>query len=290
MTEPPDSGHRVSRRDPASIGAPNIVIVAVPVLLVLVTYLFWRQTWFGTRLTKLEMGQYLTDISAPHKTQHALSQLAAEMARGDPHARQWYPQLLKLAESSEPQFRLMSAWVMGQDNKSSQFHAELLKLVQDPVAMVRWNAALALLRFHDRIGEPQFRLMLRPYHLTASQSGQVSFSVKEGDSTRPGSLIAHVRATGGEPVEIRSPLTGAIESLMVRNGAEVKAGDEIVTLTPGEEQVWEALRALYLVGCPDELEDVKRFAHGVRGMPERVRQQALLTAEMIRTRAVTTNQ
>jgi len=48
--------------------------------------------------------------------------------------------------------------------------------------------------------------------------------------------------------------------------------------------VWEALRALYLVGQPDDLADVDRYASGVAGMPERVGQQAALTAQAIRER------
>ena len=72
----------------------NNAIVVVPVLLVLVTFLFWYQTWWGRRLSLEDMRQCLSDTSAPHKTQHALSQLAEQMARGDPAARQWYPQVL----------------------------------------------------------------------------------------------------------------------------------------------------------------------------------------------------
>src|SRR5215471_21307160 len=96
----------------------NTAIVVVPVLLVLVTFLFWYQTWWGRRLREEDMRQCLSDTSAPHKTQHALSQLAQQMARGDPAARQWYPLVLKLAENKEGQLRLMAAWVMGQDNQS----------------------------------------------------------------------------------------------------------------------------------------------------------------------------
>src|SRR5271167_4845782 len=62
----------------------NPAIVVVPVLLVLVTFLFWYQTWWGRRLSHEDMGKYLSDTSAPHKTQHALSQLSQEMARRDP--------------------------------------------------------------------------------------------------------------------------------------------------------------------------------------------------------------
>ncbi|MBZ5543746.1 MAG: hypothetical protein LAO07_08725, partial [Acidobacteriia bacterium] len=47
----------------------NLSIALVPVLLMIITFLFWRETWFGTRLTDREMSQYLTDTSIPHKTQ-----------------------------------------------------------------------------------------------------------------------------------------------------------------------------------------------------------------------------
>jgi hypothetical protein len=127
----------------------NVAIVVVPVLLVLVTFLFWYQTWFGRRLSAGEMGRYLSDTSAPHKTQHALSQLAQEMARRDPAARQWYPLVLRLADDKEAERRLMAAWVMGQDSESAAFHQGLLTLLHDPEAMVRWNAALSLVRFGD---------------------------------------------------------------------------------------------------------------------------------------------
>ena len=53
---------------------PRTAIVAVPVLLVVVTFLFWYQTWFGSRLSNREIGEYLADTSVPHKTQHALAQ------------------------------------------------------------------------------------------------------------------------------------------------------------------------------------------------------------------------
>ena len=46
--------------------------------------------------------------------------------------------------------------------------------------------------------------------------------------------------------------------------------------------MFEALRALVLIGQPETLADVERFAAGVPGMSERVRQQALLTAQAIR--------
>jgi biotin carboxyl carrier protein len=262
------------------------VIVLVPVLVVLITFLFWYQTWFGRQLSDREMDHYLTDTSVPHKTQHALSQLAGRMARRDAAARRWYPLVLRLAGDKEPQLRSMSAWVMGQDNRSEEFHQALRKLVQDREPVVRWNAALALVRFHDAAGEPQLRLMLRPYALLAPQAGTVKLRVKAQDAVAANGVVARIEAPNGTPaVEVRSPLTGQVERLAKAEGAQVAAGEQIAVISPGEQQVWESLRALFLVGQPDDLEDVERFARLVPGMTEGVRQQASLTARAIRQRA-----
>jgi len=56
--------------------------------------------------------------------------------------------------------------------------------------------------------------------------------------------------------------------------------------SPGSEQVWEALRALYLVGDAGDLPDVEPFAAGaVPGMTAKIQQQAALTAAEIRRRS-----
>ena len=149
------------------------MIVIVPILLVLITFVFWYQTWFGRALSDREMAQVLADTSVPHKTQHALAQLSDRIARGDPTVKRWYPQLLALAQNKESQLRLEAAWAMGQDNHSEEFHQALRKLTDDPVPMVRWNAALALVRFGDGTGEPQLRSMLQPFTLSAPDSGTI---------------------------------------------------------------------------------------------------------------------
>lgn len=247
-------------------------------------FLFWYQTWFGRPLSDQEMTDWLTDTSAPHKTQHAMTQLAARMSRRDPAVKRWYPQLIALAETREPGLRLMAAWAMGQDDQSQEFHEELRKLLQDTVPMVRWNAALALVRFHDAAGEQQLRTMLRPLSVLASQGGSVVFRVKEGEEVNNGSLLAEVQGLAGV-AQVRSPLAGRVERLGVADGTKVNSGETIACLAPGAEQVWESLRALYLVGREEDLDDVERFARGVPGMPEGVRRQAALTAQAIRLRA-----
>jgi len=269
------------------LGSPrNTVIVIVPILLVLITFLFWYQTWFGRGLSDQEMAHDLADTTVPHKTQHALAQLSDRIARGDPTVKRWYPQLLALAENKESQLRLEAAWAMGQDNHSEEFHQALGKLIDDPVPLVRWNAALGLARFGDRIAEPQLRSMLQPFVLRAAGSGTVKFRLKEQDDVRNGSIIARIRpAESDQQRDVLSPLGGTIARWLVKDGATVTMGDAVTVIDPDEGQVVESLRALYLVGQPQDLDDVERFVRGAPNMSERVRQQAEATARAIRRRS-----
>jgi len=234
------------------------------------------------------MGEYLTDTSVPHKTQHALAQLSARMARGDAGSRRWYPQLLALAGSKQVQFRMMAAWAMGQDNQSEEFHRALRTLVADPETLVRWNAALALARFGDGAGEPQLRAMLQPYTLVAPLAGTLEFRLKVHDAVSGGSVVARLRPNApgsSSAVDVVSPAVGEVERRLAEEGARVSAGDALAMISPGESQVWDALRALYLVGQLQDLDEVERFARGVPNMPDRIRQQAAATAQAIRQRA-----
>jgi hypothetical protein len=71
----------------------------------------------------------------------------------------------------------------------------------------------------------------------------------------------------------------------VATGANVAAGAEVATVEPGTEQVWEALRALYLIGQVDDLPTIRAYQRDLREIPDRVRQQALLTEAAIHARA-----
>ncbi|MGA2628882.1 MAG: HEAT repeat domain-containing protein [Terriglobia bacterium] len=256
----------------------------VPALLVLVTFLFWYQTWFGRRLTDREISQYLSDTSVPHKTQHALTQLAERMARGDAAARQWYPQVIRLAASKESGFRVMAAWVMGQDRNAPEFHSALLRLLGDAEPMVRRNAALALVRFGDAAGRPELRAMLRPYSVVAPAAGTVTFRIKESESLRNGVTLARLQPVAGDSIDVISPVGGTLQRRAVPDSANVSAQEAIAVIAPGEDQVWEALRALYLVGKTEDLPDVESPTWNNAKMSDRVHQQAVATAQAIRAR------
>ncbi len=272
--------------EPARISRRNLLLAIVPVLVLLITFLFWYQTWFGRPLSDAEMAEYLADTSAPHKIQHAVAQLSERMARGDATVRQWYPQLLALARNPAPQLRLMAAWAMGQDNQSEEFHQALRGLLADPEPLVRWNAALALVRFGDATGEPQLRAMLQPLTVLASQAGRLHFKAQELDDLRRGGSVARLDCgNGAKPLDVLSPISGTLAERLVKDGAEVTAGEPVALIRPGEAQVWESLRALYLVGQPQDLPDVERYTRDMPAMSERIREQAQLTAQAIRRRA-----
>ena len=269
-------GHRRSR--------PNLAMLVVPVLLMVVTYMFWYQTWFGGRLSNREMGEYLADTSIPHKTQHALAQMADRIRHGDESVKQWYPQVLALTRSPQSQFRLAAAWVMGQDNTSAAFHQALHELLEDGEPAVRLNAALALVRFADSAGEPELRQMLRPYTLRTSRAGTVEFLVKRGDAVTTSSIVARIKTAGGVTANISAPLTGEIQELIVPDKSTVARDAALMIVSPGVDEVWECLRGLYLVGEVRDVQEIEILLRHTPPLPERVKQQAMLTIQAIRSR------
>ena len=169
---------------------------------------------------------------------------------------------------------------MGQDHTYEPFHDALRRLLSDPSPMVRRNAALSLSNFHDTAALPELRAMLRPSAILSPASGLIRFRLKEGEFVNPGTLIARVGDT-----EVRSQLPGEVRALRVPDGSQVQAGDELAGISTDKEHVWESLRALYTIGAGDEIEDIQRYVRGVPGMPDKVRQQATLTLQAIRSRS-----
>ncbi|MGH9603670.1 MAG: hypothetical protein ACRD24_14925, partial [Terriglobales bacterium] len=98
-----------------------------------------------------------------------------------------------------------------------------------------------------------------------------------------GTMLAHI-SSGGEEIEVRAPITGRIRSVAVREGAEVAADAELGAIEPGTEQVWEALRALYLIGRMEDIAVIQPFKLDTPNYPERIVQQAKATEGAIRAR------
>jgi len=262
-------------------------------LIVLMPFLFWWNTWFGRRLPDKQITEYLQDEKHPRHIQHALIQLGERMGRHDAAAARWYPELTRLASHPVEEVRNTDAWVMGQDTSAPGFHETLLKMLQDPSPMVRGNAALSLVLFHDNSGRAQIVALLQPAIIVTPFAGRVTDSDKAGTAIHQGGLVAKIQvdpsveASQNElrTFELRSPISGRIHTLFAAPGSHLAAGAEVATIDPGDEQVWEALRALYLVGQVDDLPAIRPYQRELPEVSDRVRQQALLTEKSIRERS-----
>ncbi len=263
------------------------IILALTFLFVLMPFLFWQATWFGKPLDNAQLAKSLNDRADPREVQHALSQLADRILAPSPDvrdsAREFYPQVVQIAQTGQDELRLTAAWVMGQDNSVPGFHDELLALLQDRNPMVRRNAALALVRFHDASGIAEIRSMLQPSNVAAPQAGALDQRLKPGDAINPGTLVGRVDS-GKTKNEMRSQIPGTIDRWLVPDKSSVVPGQPVLLVDPSSDEVWEALRALYLIGEAQDLPALDNLARGAGDVPLKVRQQAEIAASAIRSR------
>jgi hypothetical protein len=277
---PPESvapvRHRMSARN-------RLLFFVTAWLIVLMPFLFWWSTWFGRQLSDKQLGEYLHDDKHPRHIQHALVQLGQRMSQQGADSLRWYPEMVRLAFYPVEEVRNTDAWVMGQDTSATGFHETLLKMLNDSSLMVRGNAALSLVRFGDASGRSQIVALLQPCRILAPAGGRVTDADKVRTYVHQGGLIAKLQ-DGQQTTEVRSPISGRIRTLSVVMGASVAPGMEVAVIDPGTEQVWEALRALYLIGQPDDLQAIRPYERELPEIPDRLRQQALLTEKAIRER------
>jgi len=276
-TTDPKSRPRMSTRN-------RILFLFTGWLIVLMPFLFWWNTWFGRQLSDKQLAEYLQDDKHPRHIQHALVQIGERMSQRDATVTHWYPDAVRLAAYPVEEVRNTDAWVMGQDTSGAGFHDALLKMLNDPSLMVRGNAALSLVRFGDASGRPQIIELLQSAKVTATQAGKITDTSAVGTAIHQGGIIAKI-LSDSQTIEVRSPITGRLRELRVQTGQTITAGAEIATIDPGTEQVWEALRALYLVGQTGDLAAVLPYERELPDIPDHVRQQAVETEKAIRQRA-----
>jgi biotin carboxyl carrier protein len=276
-TEPPAKRAGMSTRN-------RILFFVTGWLLVLMPFLFWWNTWFGRHLSDQQVTEYLQDDRHPRHIQHALIQMGERMSRHDTSVTRWYSDLVRLSTHSVEEVRNTDAWVLGQDSSGAGFHDALLKMLGDASPLVRGNAALSLVRFGDPAGRPQIVALLQGATITAPSAGRIVDADRPGTAIHQGGLIAKLQAEG-QTVELRSPISGRIRNLFAQTGQSVSAGAEIATVDPSSDQVYEALRALYLIGQFDDLPAITPYERALPEVADHVRQQALLTDKAIRQRA-----
>src|SRR5271169_1611755 len=192
----------------------KILFFATGWLIVLMPFLFWWNTWFGRHLSDQQLTEYLHDDKKPRHIQHALVQLGERMSHSDAITKQWYPDLVLLANNPVEEVRNTDAWVMGQDTSGTGFHETLLKMLVDASPKVRGNAALSLVRFGDATGRPQIVALLQPAQIAAPADGHIVDADRPGTAIHQGGLVAKLAAEASSQItEIRSPIPGRIRSV-----------------------------------------------------------------------------
>jgi hypothetical protein len=291
MTENADDQKVASAPPQGKRRRSSLPILILAVLFVSATFLTWYYTWFGRNLSDQEISKYLADEKHPRHVQHALLQIEQRLEQGDNNCCQgWYAKILELTDSPETEFRMTAAWLMGYDNKSQQFHQALLKLLRDKEPLVRRNSALALVRFSDSSGRTDLVSTLKPFPVAVPAEGIVNSTLNEGSPVSRGTLLARIKETNGFVVEVRSPFPGKIEKIVTANGASINSGGTVLTLNSDANSIWEALRGLALIGKPEDLSEIERYAQGVDSLPDRIKQQAALTAKAIQSRSAQQDQ
>ena len=269
----------------------RLLVFVVAWAILSLPYFFWRSSWFGRPLSNSEINEYLHDDAHPRHIQHALVQIGERMSRARDRgqtpasaAQQWYPEMVRLANYKIEEVRSTDAWLMGQDPSQAEFHRSLLMMLKDPSMMVRGNAALSLVTFGDATGHDEIVAMLKPVTITAPMTGAITAIAKAGDPIHSGTVVVQMEEDSGVS-DARAPISGKVASVAVKQGEHVQKDAPVAVITPGSDQAWEALRALYLVGAKDDLPMVRDYQKKGEELGERIRQQAIETEKAILKRS-----
>src|ERR1041385_2949924 len=241
----------------------NIWLIIVAGLFIVVPFLTWSFTWFGRNLSEQDLATYLADARTPRHIQHALLQIEERIERDDGSAKKFYPQIVASSKSAHAEIRKTAAWVMGQDNKSDEFHRALIDLLKDEDPLVRRNAALQLVRFTDAnghadaSGRPELRAMLQPFVAKTPLAGHIVSLLPVGSAVRAGAMLARIRDSSGNVAEFRSPVDGVVAALEVKENDSVQSGQTISSINPDRATLLNALQALAYVGTKDDLQLVE---------------------------------
>lgn len=247
----------------------------------LVPLFFIRTEWFGRPLSDQQIGEYL-HAERPGLVIHALTQIGDRMARHDPSVKIWYADLIRLARHPSPEVRALDAAIMGNDPSPQSFREALKPLLDDGERLVQFRAALALARFGDSSGRAEIVGGLQSWVVIAPATGRVKESAHLGGWVRQLAVIARIDSEEGTQ-EVVAPVNGRISATALKAGDTVQSGSEMMQIDPAPDVVGDVLAALARVGGAEDLAVVDSLE--VRpNLPDRVRQQATLTARAIRAR------
>ena len=285
--DPPQSGPPApspSASSPPRKRIPNFVIILLVAASVALPVVFWRGTWFGTRLSDEQLSAYLADRAHPRKVQHALVEYTRRVERSDASLAEFDAALTGLVDHPREEVRSTLAWTLGWNTTGAGFQAALQTLLRDDQPLVRRNAALALSKYGDASARGVLRAMLVPYRVTTPHAGAVSDLPPKGRAIKAHTDLALIAGADGKVHKLKAPLNGKVFALAVANGDTVAAGDALCEIAPGQQDLWESLRALAIIGTTEDLPDIES-AMNRRYMEAQAAEQAEETCQIIRDRA-----
>ena len=270
---------------PATQNTPlrnRILFLSAVWIIALIPLFFWHGPWFGRPLSDQQIDSYLHDQN-PRHVEHAMVQLGERMGRRDQTVEVWYPTLVALADSSDEDIRSTDAQIMAEDSRQPAFHDALRRMLHDGSAAVRNQAALSLVRFSDPLGHDQIVSILQPIIVTAPTDGRILEIAKAGANVSRDENVARLDCNG-RAVEIHAAIAGRIHTVLGHPGENISGNAGLLTMYASTDDLWKALRALAIIGRPDDLPAVESWTGLSPNIPERLRQQAMLTDKLIRER------
>lgn len=271
-----------AQRDAQRSALRRIAVLLAIWIIALVPLLFVRTEWFGRPLSDQQIGEYL-HAEQPYLVEHALTQIGDRMARHDVSVSIWYADLVRLAGHHNEAVRALDATVMGNDPLQQSFHDTLLPLLEDASRLVRFRAALALARFGDASGHQEIIGGLQPWIVMAPTEGRVRELVRLGTAVRQSTSIGRIDSDEGSQ-ELLSPVNGRVIAVAADTGQRVNRVSELLQIEPGSDVLIDVLSSLARVGTAADLPIVSAVEQRAN-VPERVRQQAAMAREAIRTRS-----
>jgi hypothetical protein len=199
--DPPQSGPPTpspSAPSPPRKRIPNFVIILLVAASVALPVVFWRGTWFGTRLSDEQLSAYLADRAHPRKVQHALVEYTRRVERSDASLAEFDAALTGLVDHPREEVRSTLAWTLGWNTTGAGFQDALQTLLRDDQPLVRRNAALALSKYGDASARGVLRAMLVPYRVTTPHAGAVSDLPPKGRAIKAHTDLALIAGADGK--------------------------------------------------------------------------------------------
>lgn len=246
--------------------------------LLLVSWVFWSQISWNTRLDDAELEAYLVVGARTRDQKHALEELSKRFDAGAPGLDHWAEQVVTLSRSDglDPSVQATIAWLMQYDAPRAAFRERLAELVEPRwPELVRRNAATSLAKARDERALPVLRAMLEPYEIRSPLDGTVESLIGPEQPVRAGDGVARLATTqDGEAqvADVRTPVPGTVLSLPVEEGGTVGADEALVVLRPSPEHLVNAAAALALVGSAEDAQRLRRALAGASRLPDAARE------------------